>query len=368
MRIAIIADPLDNQRAGVHVYTREFIRALLQDDQDHEYLLIREKVDPDLEVQQIAVPNVRLPIGFASFRLFVWIPLLLRRLKVDAVLEPAHFGPFNLPSHVRRITVIHDLTPILFPQHHRFHSQLLQRIFLKGILRRAHLILANSAHTASDLHQYYPFTEGKVATIHLGRERHYQPTDSRTFLQSQNIKAPYFLFVGTIEPRKNLGVLLQAYAQFRQQSEAKVLLLIVGQKGWKSESLFEQIEVHPYREDIILTGYVDIAYLPELYSQALGFIYPSLYEGFGFPVLEALACGAPVICSRRASLPEVGGEVAYYFEPEAVGELVERMLVVAGLPEAERERLRQCCLEQARRFSWEKYVVGFKEALKRLES
>ncbi|MGB3547350.1 MAG: hypothetical protein WBA17_10265, partial [Saprospiraceae bacterium] len=147
MKIAIIADPLDNQRAGIHVYTRELVYALLKYDRKNEYILIRERVDPELDVRQIALPNVRLPIGYASLRLFFIVPHTLRRLGVDAVLEPAHFGPFNLPRRVRRITVIHDLTPLLLSSFHRYHSQLLQKIFLKRILRRASLILSNSRNT-----------------------------------------------------------------------------------------------------------------------------------------------------------------------------------------------------------------------------
>jgi len=154
MKIAIIADPLDNQSAGVHTYTRQLVRSIAEFDTENEYILIREKKDPNLPFEQIAIPNIHLPIGFSAFRLFFIIPLILRFKKIDAVLEPAHFGPFNLPKRIKRITMIHDLTPIIFPQYHRYHSQILQRIFLRRILRKADMILSNSQNTSKDLAYY----------------------------------------------------------------------------------------------------------------------------------------------------------------------------------------------------------------------
>jgi len=363
MKIAILADPLDNQSAGVHTYTRQLVQALAEFDSENEYILIREKKDPKLPFEQIAIPNIHLPIGFASFRLFFIIPLILRFKKIDAVLEPAHFGPFNLPKNIKRITMIHDLTPLIFPQHHRYHSQLLQRIFLKRILRKADLILSNSQNTSNDLIKVFPFTEPKINTILLGRDPDFQPTSSRTYLESKKIDAPYFIYTGTIEPRKNLIVLLDAYRLFRAHTKAKINLLIVGKKGWKTEAFYEHLESHPYREDIILTGYVEKHELIELYAHALALVYPSLYEGFGLPILEALSCGTQVICSDNSSLPEVGGDVTLYFDAEDETKLYLHMVeVFKGFEEG--LDLTESFLKQADKFSWEGYVMGFKEAVK----
>jgi len=194
MRIVILADPLDNQNAGVHIFTREFIHALVKYDTENEYILIREKRDENLSLKQIEVPNIRLPIGFASLRLLFIIPLIVRRLKPDVVLEPAHFGPFNLPKRIKRVTVIHDLTPIIFPQFHRWHSQILQKLFLDRILRNADMVLTNSEHTSQDVEKYYPVTKGKIVRGLLGKEELYKPTQSRQFLAEKQLNSPYFLF------------------------------------------------------------------------------------------------------------------------------------------------------------------------------
>ena len=367
MKIAIIADPLDNQSAGVHTYTKQLVQALIEHDTENEYVIIREKKDPNLPLKQIAIPNIRLPIGFASLRLFFIIPLILRFQKVDAVLEPAHFGPFNLPKRIKRITMIHDLTPILFPQFHRFHSQLLQRIFLKRILRRTDLILSNSQYTSKDLIKVFPFTKSKIKTILLGRDPDFQPTSSRVYLERKGIDALYFINTGTIEPRKNLIVLLDAYRLFREKTKAKVNLLIVGKKGWKTEEFYAHLENHPYRKDIILTGYVDKEELIELYSHALALVYPSLYEGFGLPILEALSCGTQVICSNNSSLPEVGGNVTLYFDHEKENELLSHMHSVFQNFENGVDN-KEVLLAQAKKFSWKKYALAFKETVKNLNT
>ncbi len=360
MKLAILADPLDNQNAGVHSYTKGMVEALIRYDRSNEYVLIRQQKDPTLpaKVQQIIVPNFQYLLGFATFRLFIIIPLLLRWYRVDVVLEPAHFGPFNLPSRVKRITVIHDLTPLLFPHYHPLLGGLLQRLFLKRILQKTDLILTVSRHTAHDLAQVFPFTKGKTNVIYPGRDLFFQPEFSTEVLQKRKIGAPYFLCVGTIEPRKNLLLLLKAYQQFRAQHTDRVLLLFVGGKGWKYQVFYEQLAAHPFKEDIYLTGYVEKQELPALYTNALATIYPSYYEGFGLPVLEAMACGGVVISSNQASLPEVGGEAALYFHPENQEALLNHMLTITR-SEVWRRKKRNQSLNQAGGFTWEAYWRQF---------
>jgi glycosyltransferase involved in cell wall biosynthesis len=365
MKIAIIADPIDNQRGGIHVYTREVVKALLAYDKENEYLLIREKYDPDLEgAEQIVLPNFRFGLGYSAFRLFFIVPFILIRKKVDMVIEPAHFGPFNLPRRILRTTVIHDLTPILFPQYHRYHSQLLQHLFLGNILRKADLVLSNSQHTTRDLYQHYPVTKGKVSTILLGID-HIQlsATTDRAYLDQIGVSHPFWLYVGTIEPRKNLVRLLQAYETFRRAEENTTQLLIVGQKGWKSEPFFDALADHPFKKDIILPGFVPDQALAELYSHAIGLIYPSEYEGFGFPVLEAFSCGCPVVCSDNSSLPEVGGDIAYYCKAEEEHSISKQMQLLYRLDENQRERKKEEAINWAKQFSWRKYAEQFSHIL-----
>jgi glycosyltransferase involved in cell wall biosynthesis len=363
MRIAIIADPLDNQSAGVHTYTRQLVAALREEPGDFEVVLVREKLDPDLQgVEQLVVPNTRLPIGFASFRLFVLVPLLLWWKGVDVVFEPAHFGPWNLPRRIKRVTMIHDLTPLLFPQYHRWHSQMLQRIFLKGILRRTDLILSNSENTTRDLHRVFPFTRQKVATILLGRDPFFFPDPARDKLADFHFERPYFLFVGTVEPRKRVKDLLAAYQLFREQQDREIELVLVGGQGWKTGDIPVQIASHPFVNSIKRLGYVSKASLVQLYSHSLALVYPSEYEGFGLPILEALSCGTNVICADNSSLPEVGGELAYYFPTGDIPALASQLEKISRQTPEVLDR-RKAGPEWAGGFSWKSYAQQFLSAL-----
>lgn len=365
LRIAILADPLDRQYAGVHIYTRELIRAMAAMEHPHEIILIRPEKKDDIEgVTEWVVPILPIP-GHQSFRLFFQIPLLLRKRKVDIVLEPAHFGPFNLPKHIKRITFIHDLTPLIFPEMHTFHGQLLQKIFLPGILRRADHVLVNSAYTQSDLIAHFPFCQDKSTVTLLGKEALFQPDHRPEVLQKYQVKQPYILYTGTIEPRKNLLTLLKAFHAFKKQTGLPHQLVWVGKSGWKNKEIFEAIESSPFRDDIIQTGYVLREELPALYSQGMVFVYPSLYEGFGLPILEAMACGTPIITSNTSSMPEVGGQAALYIQPKDHLSLTEYLIKIAQEPTFRQQKSAEV-LQQASQFDWKETAIRSLEVVEKL--
>lgn len=364
MKIAVIADPLDNQNAGVHTYTKHLVESLISNKGKHQILIIREKKDTTLHgCSQIALWNTRLPIGYASLRLFAIVPYILMKEKVDVVIEPAHFGPFNLPKSIKRVTMIHDLTPLIFPQFHKWHSQLLQRLFLPGILRRADLILSNSKNTSKDLEMTFPGIAPKIHTILLGKDKAFQPTGESGQLNTYGIRRPYFHFVGTIEPRKDLMTLLTAYEKFRNSSDIEPApqLVIAGGIGWKSQPFLDALRNHPYKEDILLTGFVPKSVLPELHSHSIALIYPSLYEGFGLPVLEAMSCGCDVITCRNSSLTEVGGALAYYFETSNPVDLSIQMNEVVST-ELSIEHKTQL-IQWSNHFDWNDYAINLIQIL-----
>jgi len=189
MKIAILADPLDNQNAGIHNYTKQLIQSLYSLKPNHEIVLIRTKNTGEFpNFKTIVVPTTNLPIGYQSIRLFFILPIILIKEKVDIVFEPAHFGPFNLPKRIARITMIHDLTPIILSDYHRFHSQMLQKLFLKHILQKANLVFVNSANTEKDVLKVYPFTKGKTVKILLGKDNVLQPSHDKKAIQKYNLE------------------------------------------------------------------------------------------------------------------------------------------------------------------------------------
>ncbi len=363
MKLVILADPLDNQNAGIHVYTREMINALVRKNREHEIIVIRENYDPALKgVKQVTLPNTRLPIGFASLRLFFLIPVIVRWLKADVVIEPAHFGPFNMPKTIKRVTIIHDLTPILFPRLHRWHSQMLQKIFLSGILKKADRIITNSDYTFNDVCKYYPVTCDKMVRIYPGVSAELEHSASGNKLDSFGIHKPFFLNVGTIEPRKNLVELLKSFQLFCEENGEKMQLVITGGEGWKYEDFRSALNTFPFREQVILTGYVPDEDLSVLYRNCVAMVYPSLYEGFGLPVVEAMSCGAAVITSRVSSLPEAGGSAALYYLPGDASELASLMKEVAHNEEL-RQSLKARSVDHSKTFSWDYFGEQLWDAL-----
>ncbi|TVQ43161.1 MAG: glycosyltransferase family 1 protein [Saprospirales bacterium] len=354
MKLGIIADALDNQNAGVHVYTREMIKSLIRFNPGWEILLIRQKRDDSLQgVRQIVLKNIPMPIGYSSFRLFLLIPAILRKEKVDVVIEPAHFGPFNLPKQVKRITVIHDLTPLLFPNFHRFHSQFLQRLFLKRILKNADLIISNSNHTQKDIERVFPFASNKTVMIYPGLG-----LNSSEIIQQpipREIGTDYFLTVGTIEPRKNHILILDAFELFKKQNPGNVQLVICGAMGWKSQPFFDRLKDHPFREFICLSGFVEDGVLLSLYKNALAMVYPSTYEGFGLPVAESIAAGTIPITTPFSSIREVAGNNPFYLNELKAKDLSELMERVYKLSSEEIKTIISELQDHISRFSWDVY-------------
>lgn len=353
MRIGIIATPLDQQYAGVHYYTKHLIESLLSIDDRNEYFVFREKVDQNSlqGAHQVKIPAIPWLIGYKSLELFYHIPKRARRLDLDVMIEPAHFGPFNLPPRIKRVTVIHDLTPLLFKEWHTFNGWYLQKRFLPGIVNRADLIITNSEYTKQDIITHLGKDSEQIVAALLGISPLFRPVDSPHLLWKYGIHRPYILYQGTIEPRKNLIRLIEAYNRYRDAvHENPRQLVLSGKQGWKYEEIVEVKNRSPYAEDILSIGYVTREDMPAIYSGSDLFIYPSLYEGFGLPIIEALACGAKVITSTSSSLPEVGGDMASYFDPHDTEELAALILTELKIPSTEIDKSQR--VQHAREFTW----------------
>ncbi len=351
MRIAFLADSLDKQYGGIHVYTKELLRALAEVDKENEYLVVRSESKNEFPgMEEIVVPYSNFP-AYRAWRLFFQLPRLLVKEKVDIVVEPAHFGPFNLPLHIKRVTVVHDLTMYLFPGMHVFSSQLLQRIFLPRVLKKADHIITNSANTSRDLEQFFPLTKSKTTAVLLGKDKRFKPQEKQEILAKYKITKPYILYLGTLEPRKNIDTIIRAFNDFKRLSKLPHQLVLAGKKGWKISSTMKLLENSPFKNQILAPGYIDSKDQVCLYSMAEIFVYPSIYEGFGLPVLEAMSCGTPVITCNNSAIPEVGGDAALYVSPTSVSELTKAIMTLAS-DEKLRLEIGKKGIKQAAKFSW----------------
>jgi len=354
-QLLINAEPLDKQYAGIHYYLKLLRKGLELHFPEWPVYYLREKHVPGSACDIQLRP--RTSLARDPFKHFWAIPHFVKNFRPDSYLELTHFGPFNISPSVQRITVIHDLTPVFYPHYHPLISSITQRIFLKHTMRNASVIIANSRNTFNDIITFIPEVAGKVRVVYPAVEPLFKPVTNRKALAGYGIDGPYILSLSTLEPRKNLAGLLIAYQKFREKSKSDIKLVLVGRKGWKNERFNSLLKNHKFRADIIITGYVDRKMLPVLYSNAELFVFPSFYEGFGFPVLEAISCGVPCAVSGVSSLPEVAGEGALYFNPdnhEEMAEIMKRIIYSNQL----RDEMRAKALEQAERFSLKLFAEG----------
>ncbi len=370
MHIGLEATNLRSQRlGGVWRYTESLIRALGRLASPHRYsLLFLNSFKPWARVPppRVSSPTMRLvEVTSVSNFLFTFllpmIPLGGSRLTVESFLGPVDvFHSVNaaaLPQRKgRRVVTVQDLTCLQLPQ---FHPWLRRALFQLGVRRAARLadaIIVPSSATKRDIVRRFRSAEEKIRVVPLAAGEHFVPLsreESMPVLSRYELPyRDYLLFVGNVEPRKNLLALIEAYSRLRAATPLAPRLAIAGGAGWKNRSIHRAAAASPAAADIRFLGYVPEAELPALMNGALALVYPSIYEGFGLPPLEAMACGTPVITSNRSSLPEVVGDAALLVDPDDRAELADAMARIVD-QEPLREDLRERGLKQAQRFSWE---------------
>jgi glycosyltransferase involved in cell wall biosynthesis len=282
----------------------------------------------------------------------VALPRAARSAGVDVLHSPVYAGPLLYSSP--QIVTLHDLSfylfPHLFPPVRRCYLQCMTR----ATTRRADAVIAVSESTARDAIQILGLPPERVHVIPNGVNPSLHPpsADEIAALRDRyELPERYVLYLGTLEPRKNLPTLIEAYGMARH-SGIEHGLVIAGGKGWYDEPIYEAVRVTGFEEDILLIGYVPSEHLAALYGGADLFVYPSLYEGFGLPPLEAMACGVPVLVSNVSAMPEVVGKGGVTVNPREPKQIAEAMLSLLG-DEDRRRVLAEAGLERAARYSWE---------------
>lgn len=376
MRIAMNAWPLISMHTGIAAYTRHLASALRQVggvDMNFFYgygwsTELRNAPAPGIDPLKKWVKKL-IPKPYALMR-FVQQSRFdsgLRDLRCDLYHEPS-FLPFRFDGPT--VITIHDLSPLRYPETHppvRVREVMAR---LPHAVQAASAIITDSNFIKSELIQTFNVDPARVTSTPLGVAPEYRPRtagETAATLAAYDVKyRSYILAVGTIEPRKNLIQAIDAYAGLPEAIRKAVPLVIAGMKGWLNEQLEARIRQYENRGEVRWLGYVPAEDLPLLYSGASMLVYPSLYEGFGLPVLEAMASGIPVITSNRASLPEVAGDVGIMVDPENVDGLREQM---RRLIEDKTEAARRGALgvERARLFTWqacaEKTLTVYKQAM-----
>jgi glycosyltransferase involved in cell wall biosynthesis len=276
-------------------------------------------------------------------------PWSLQQAGVDLLHCPAFVGP--LIAHCPTVITVHDLSFLLYPEGFRRWNRAYLRLFTRLSVTRARRVIAVSRSTRDDLVRFYGLSPDRVDVIHNGVDPAFQllPADQvAQFRARQGLPERFILFVGTLEPRKNVVRLIEAYAQL---PPSRPPLMLVGGKGWLYDEILSRVEDLGLAGEVHFVGYVAAEELPWWYNAAEIFVYPSVYEGFGLPPLEAMACGTPVITSTASSLPEVVGQAGILVDPVDVQALASSIARVLGNAELQ-AHMEMTGLEQARHFSW----------------
>ncbi len=278
---------------------------------------------------------------------------LVHRARLDLLHGLAYALPRALTT--KGVVTVHDLTFLHFPHAFpRFRQRYLAAMTASSC-RRAQAILADSQATAHDLQRLLGIPAAKIHVVYPGVDPRYRPLPAdqvASYRQRQGWPPAFLLTIGTLEPRKNHLALIEAYAHYRAQARNPLPLLIGGGKGWFYEQIFHRVQALHLEKEVHFLGFVPWEALPWLYNAATLFIYPSLYEGFGLPVAEAMACGLPVITSTISSLPEVAGDAAITVDPHQPRALAQAILQLTEQDPEQRLALREQGLRQAQRFQW----------------
>jgi glycosyltransferase involved in cell wall biosynthesis len=341
---------------GTEHYALQLIRAMIKLNDTHPITLyFRDAPRPHLFPPSPNVEHRVIPFRRAwthlRFAAALW------KDHPDVTFVPAHTLPFAFPG--RAVVTVHDLGFRYFPEAHLTRDRLYLDWTTRYSARRAHTILADSEATKHDLTLFYGTPPEKIQVVYPGVEIA-PPHDLQAVRTKYGLPEHYFLFIGTLQPRKNIARLVQAFARYRSQTGDDAVLVLAGGKGW----LYDPRWVEGV-EGVILPGYIDDADKSTLYQGAIATLFPSLYEGFGFPVIESMLCGTPVIGSNTSSVPELVRDAGLLVNPLSVDEITAAMVRIEsemGL----RSRLREAGYAQAAKFTWEAAAQNLLQVLEQV--
>lgn len=355
---------------GTEHYSTNLINAMLRIPTQHEFVLYLrgDRMEKDKFLHKLSLPNTRLHLvawpliwtqGGLAWETWIAPP--------DVLFIPAHTLPVLGNPRVPTVVTVHDLGVEWLPQYHQFPQRHYMMWSTDFAIRHATRVIAVSKATKQDIIKRYRKSSKGIHVVHEGVDHMlFRPVSRRQYelvLMRYGIFHPYFLFVGTIQPRKNLVRLIEAYSMLLKRpgplrlaaseaSPAGMSLVLAGKPGWLNEDIYAAPRKLGVEQHVQFLGHVEPTELPALYSGAVALVFPSLFEGFGLPILEAFACGCPVITSNVSSMPEVAGDAALLVDPTSPEEIVQAMERV--LDRKERERLVRAGKARAQEFTWQR--------------
>ncbi len=325
------------RNGGVSRYIRYLLTELAKQPGDHQYTVFVNGQDiidrlaaqhPQITYLSAPWPESK-PVARVTWEQFT-LPSLIRKKHIDVLHSPVNVRPEFLPQTCATIITLHDLAFLRFPNVLTHTKRLYHSTFTIRSLRHATMIITVSESTKQDAHELVGIPLERMHTVYPCIDERFSnvledEARIQAFRQQYELTNGYILYLGTLEPRKNIPTLIDAYAELRRKHGVREKLVLAGGRGWMYDSIFEKVRQLGLESEIIFPGYVEDAEQVLWYQAATVFVYPSLYEGFGIPVAEALSCGIPVVTSNVSSLPEAGANIAMCIDPQNVEALAEAL-------------------------------------------
>ncbi len=370
---------MDKEYSGISEYTACLLEEILEQDKENQYFLfynsflnISTRMNKWQRDNTVLI-NTRWPNKIFNYCL----QKTLKYPKIDNLLDDLdifwspHFNFTALSDKVKHVLTIHDLSFVRYPEFFSYRKNLWHKaIDIKEQIKRANTLIAVSQHTLHDLEDLYKLKENKARYIYSGvkaKNIDFSLEEENSFLAKHKLKKGFIFYIGNIEPRKNLSGLIFAYNLLRDNNISLVdtQLVIAGSSGWKNKEVYQAQENSPYRNHIIFTGYVNEKEKEILFNNAKLLCYPSYYEGFGFPPLEAMKRGVPVIASNISSLPEVVQKAAITINPYDINDMAKAMEMIIFEDDLRADLIKEGYL-QVSKFSWENTAKEYLELFKKL--
>ncbi len=331
MRIGIDVRELEKGKiTGIGRYLLDFLKLAIKQKPEWEFVLFGNQ-NTQINLEAPNLTKIFIPEYFTLWWDQVKLPRYLKKEKIDIFLTPYLKAPLSLPCKL--VVIINDLIPFLFPGYQRLKN-LPRRVYFRNLGKRtakmADKIIAISYYSKKDIVKYFQVSEEKIEVIHLGVDKKYRPLSSNLekITSKYGIGGKFIFYFGNFNPHKNVKTLVEAYHRLPEKIKNEYQLVLGGRRDRYCTDLEKMIKRLRIEEKVIFTGFISEKDLPAIYSAAELFVFPSLYEGFGLPPLEAMACGAPVITSNTTSLPEVVGEAGILVRPYNIDEIKEAIIRV----------------------------------------
>ncbi len=347
-----------NKLEGYGYYIHELLSRIIYKHPEHQFLFLFDRAFSSEFIYaknvstKILKPKARFALTF-KWWYDVMLTYAAKQFKADVIISLDGFC--SLTTSIPQILAVHDLAFLHYPNFIAKHHLWFYKLYQKKFLKKAKAVVTVSAFSKQEIIQHYKIDESKITIIPNAARAVFMPVTEQVkkeIKQNYTQGCEYFLFIGGIHPRKNLMNLLKAFSIFKKRQLSSMKLLVAGRLAWHYKDVVEKLQTYKYKNDVILLDYLPDEILAKITASAYCLVYPSLFEGFGVPIIEAMSCGTSVICSNNSSMPEVAANAAITFNANDVNDIADKMMLMYK-NETLRSGLIELGFERAIKFSWD---------------